>query len=181
MAAGRVQEIPASKTKNRKLKNIRRMGQMGRQDFYVAIFLLVFCGLAYGVSYPYPHASAYFPHIIILLLAIMSGALLGKSILEGRKEKIAADRTTGVKGPSSWKKEGARKVILMLAVFILYLLVMSSVGFYLTTFIYLPVMIWLLGVRKIKVVVLSTFFVLIFIYLVFSAFLKVPIPEGILF
>jgi putative tricarboxylic transport membrane protein len=181
MAAGRVQKIPASKTKNRILKNIRRMGQMGREDSYVAIFLLVFCGLAYGVSYPYPHASAYFPHIIILLLAIMSGALLAKSILEGRKEKIAGDRTTGVKGPSFWKRESIRKVILMLAVFIFYLLVMSSIGFYLTTLVYLPVMIWLLGVRKIKVVAFSTVFVLIFIYLVFSAFLKVPIPEGILF
>jgi putative tricarboxylic transport membrane protein len=157
------------------------MGRMGRKDSYVAIFLLVFCGLVYWESYRYPHASAYFPQIIILLLAIMSCALLGKSILEGRKKKIAGDRTAGGKGPSFWKKEGVRKVILMIAVFIIYLLVMSSIGFYLTTFIYLPVMIWLLGVRKIKVIAFSTVFVLIFIYLVFSAFLKVPIPEGILF
>jgi putative tricarboxylic transport membrane protein len=181
MAAGRAHEIPASKTENRILKNIWRMGHMGRKDSYVAIFLLVFCGLAYWESYPYPHASAYFPHIIILLLAIMSGALWGKSILEGRKEKIPEDRTAGVEGPPFWKKEVFRKVILMIAVFIFYLLVMSSIGFYLTTFVYLPVMIWLLGVRKIKVIVFSTVFVLIFIYLVFSAFLKVPIPEGILF
>jgi len=154
---------------------------MGRRDSYVAIFLLVFCGLAYWEAYPYPHASAYFPRIIILLLAIMSCALWGKSILEGRKEKAPGDRPPGAEGLSFWKKEVVRKVILMIAVSVIYLLIMSSVGFYLTTLVYLPVMIWLLGVRKIRVITLSTGLVLFFIYLVFSAFLRVPIPEGIFF
>ena len=154
---------------------------MGRRDSYVAIFLLVFCGLAYWEAYPYPHGSAYFPRILILLLAVMSCALMAKSILQGRREKVQKDRPPGVNGSSLWKKEVATKVVLMIAVSVVYLFIMSSVGFYLTTFIYLPLMIWLLGVRKKRVIALSTGFVLIFIYLVFSTFLKVPIPEGIAF
>jgi len=157
------------------------MGLMGRRNFYVAVILLIFCGLAYWEAYSYPHESAYFPRIIILLLAAMSSVLLVKSILEGRREKVAGNRPRGVEGPSFWKNEVFRKVILMIAVSIIYLLIMSSVGFYLTTLVYLPVMTWLLGVRKIKVITLSTVFVLFFIYLVFSAFLRVPIPEGIAF
>jgi putative tricarboxylic transport membrane protein len=157
------------------------MGLMGRRDSYVAIFILVSCGLAYWEAYSYPYESAYFPRIIILLLAIMSCALLGKSILEGRRENVREDRPPGVKSISFWEREAARKVILMIAVSFIYLLIMSSVGFYLTTLVYLPLMIWLLGVRKIRVITLSAVLVLIFIYLVFSAFLKIPIPEGIAF
>jgi len=155
---------------------------MVKTDFYVAIVLLAFCGLAYGEAYFYPHASAYFPRMIIFLLAGMSCALLAKSLLEVRKEKAAVHRLPGaMEAPSFWKKEVFRKVFLMIAVSTVYLLIMSSIGFYLTTLAYLPVMIWLLGVRKPRVIVLSTVFVLIFIYLVFSAFLRVPIPEGIAF
>ena len=154
---------------------------MRGKDSYVAIFLLFFCGLAYWVAYPYPHESAYFPRIIILLLAIMSCALWGKSILEGRREKVRRGRPPEAERLSLWKNEVTRKVIFMIAFSVIYLLVLSSVGFYLTTLAYLPVMIWFLGIRKIRVITLSTVLVLIFIYLVFSAFLKVPIPEGIAF
>ncbi len=154
---------------------------MGKRDLYAALILLAFSGLTYLEAYSYPQEAAYFPRTLIILLAVLSFVLLVKSIFAGKREKVAGERPLGADAPPFWKKEVVRKVFLMVAVSVVYFLIMSSVGFYLTTLVYLPVMTWLLGFRKIKVIALSTVIVLFFIYLVFSAFLKVPIPEGIAF
>ncbi|MBW2146238.1 MAG: tripartite tricarboxylate transporter TctB family protein [Deltaproteobacteria bacterium] len=156
---------------------------MRRKDVYAVIFVLAVCLLAYWEALSYPHESAYFPRIIIGLLALMTCILLGKLILAGIREKregLQVPLEPGEKLPF-WKQEVIRKVVIMLGGSIVYLLIMPSVGFFLTTLVYLPAMIRLLGVRKVRTIALSSFVVLFFIYLVFTNFLKVPLPEGIAF
>ena len=62
-----------------------------------------------------------------------------------------------------------------------YLLVINWVGFFSTTIVSIPIMVWLLGVRKKSTIIIGTGIVVVFIYLVFRVFLKVPFPEGLLF
>ena len=154
---------------------------MGKRDLYVALFFIIFSIMAYLETLSYPYKSAYFPRIIILLAAMMGCVLLGKAIIESKKE-------SGVRRP---EEEGDRetvpllkqpvtlKVTLMIACSMIYLIILSLVGFFATTLVYLPVMTWLLGIRKLKTIAFSTIFVVFFIYLIFGAFLKVPLPQGI--
>ena len=156
---------------------------MWKKDIYAVIFVFAVCLLAYWETLPYPYQSAYFPRIIIGLLALTTCALLGKSILAGRKEKQEVLQETqeyGEKIPI-WKQQAVRKVVLMIVASAIYLVVLSFVGFFVTTLVYLPVMIRLLGVRKLVTIALSTSVVVFFIYLVFRAFLNVPLPEGLVF
>jgi hypothetical protein len=156
---------------------------MWKNDTYAAAILLVFCGFVYGVASSYPYQSAYFPRIIIILLAILSFALLGKAFLARRRERAGKqqDYPKDTKKLALWKREVFRKVVLMVTGAMIFIGVMDFAGFYLTSLVYLPLMTWLLGVRKPRTIILSSFIVLFFVYLVFTAFLRVPLPEGIAF
>ena len=157
---------------------------MVTKDMYSAIFLLILSLLAYIESLSYPTDSAYFPRVIIGLLALLSFALLEKSLStmkQSRQEKGTGEQTKATEVISLFRSQAFKKAILMIAGSVIYLFVLSSVGFYATSLVYLFVMIWLLGVRKIRTILLSTFVVLFFIFLVFSAFLSVPLPEGVVF
>lgn len=155
---------------------------MRKKDLYSALTLLIVCGLTYWEASSYPAESSYFPRIIIGLLAILSVFLLGKALLQGREKKTEepADAPKPAGGLPLWKNRIFVRVLLMICVALIYLVVMSSVGFYLITLFYLPLMMGILGVRRLKIIALSTFSVLFFIYLVFTVFLKVPLPTGIL-
>jgi hypothetical protein len=145
--------------------------------------LLVFSLLAYLEALSYPYRSSYFPRIIIILIGLMACTLLTKSIREWRKQKKAPlyQRPEKDEGLPIWKQEMARKVLLMTTGSIFYLAILNLLGFFATSIVYLPVMIWLLGFRKVKTIAISTFVVLVFIYLIFVTFLKVPLPEGMAF
>jgi hypothetical protein len=154
---------------------------MGKRDLYVALFLIMFSITAYLEALSYPYKSAYFSRIIIVLMAVMGCILLGKTIIESKKE-------SGVRRPEKegeretiplWKQSVVRKVAIMIACSMIYLIILSLVGFFATTLVYLPVMIWLLGIRKLKTIAFSTIFVVVFIYMIFGAFLRVPLPQGV--
>ena len=156
---------------------------MVTKDTYLAVFIILISIAAYIVSYPYPYNSSYFPRFIILLLGLLGAALLVKELRKGktaqqieqRKELASAEKIF------SWNRSAPYKVILMAGSSIVYLIVLDQVGFFVTTLIYLPIMIRLLGVRKIRTIGISTCGVVFFIYLIFGMFLRVPFPEGLLF
>lgn len=156
---------------------------MWKRDLYAAIFLLLLSVMAFLETLSYPYESAYFPRIIIFLLALMGCGLLGKTLYARHKERGAGgpEKQEGVESLPLWKQPVPRKVALMIVCSMIYLIILSSVGFFATTLVYLPVMCWMLGIRKPKTIALSTFFVVFFIYLIFGAFLKVPLPSGIAF
>ncbi|PID43435.1 MAG: hypothetical protein CSB48_05045 [Proteobacteria bacterium] len=58
---------------------------------------------------------------------------------------------------------------------------MSTFGFYLTSAVYLPLGMLLLGERKPLRIVLTSVATMLFIYLVFEEILEVPLPEGEIF
>jgi len=145
--------------------------------------LLIFSLSAYLEALSYPYQSAYFPRIIIGLIALMSCALLGKAIYTVRRDKIAArsESQNQEEGRAFLDQRAAIKVAIMTAGSLIYLIILSYAGFFVTTIVYLPIMIRLLGVKKLRVLAFSTFVVVAFIYLIFVVFLKVPVPEGVLF
>ncbi len=62
-----------------------------------------------------------------------------------------------------------------------YAAAVSILGFFVSTGVFMIAAIWLLGYRKLWVILLTTFGMEIFIYLLFVSFLHTRMPEGLLF
>ena len=147
------------------------------KDAYLAIFIILLSIVIYLGSLSYPNDSAYFPRFIIMLLGALGVVLLVKEI----RQKTESTTKKNESKTSVIQNQAVFKVSLMIFASIIYLLIMIRVGFFCTTVVYLPVMIWLMGVKKPLTIFSSTGIVLFFIFLIFRAFLKVPFPEGLLF
>jgi putative tricarboxylic transport membrane protein len=157
---------------------------MAKKDSYFALILLLISGLAFLETLSYPTQSAYFPRIIIAILAFFSAALFAKSFILSRKQQATgapAQEGTVQALPSLQQAEVVRKVLMMIFCTMAYLVLIGVIGYYVSSIVYLPVMMWLLGVRKIRTIVLSSGGIILLVYLVFSTFLRVPLPEGLAF
>lgn len=68
------------------------------------------------------------------------------------------------------------KLFLYTAILIAYVSIIPLVGYYIPTFVFLGVMMWLLGVRKAGLIVLVSFGFPTAIFLIFSIALQLPMP-----
>ena len=154
---------------------------MVKKDFFLGIFLIAFSFIAYLATLSYPYQSAYFPRVIIVIIGLLG---LFTAIRQWTKLKATMQgqrpENSAVSAPF-WQQPLVRRVAMMMGSGIIFLILMSLLGFFVAGLIYLPVMIRLLGVRKITTIAISTLFVLLLIYSIFVAFLRVPFPEGIIF
>ena len=153
---------------------------MFTKNIYLTLIVILFSIGAYVGTLSYPRESAYFPRFIIGLLGFLGCFLLTKEVYKWVKKTDLPKADSGETTPI-WNQPAYRKVAMMIASSVIYLLILSKVGFFITTFAYLPVMIWLLGIKKPATIAFSTGFVVFFIFLIFRMFLKVPFPEGLLF
>ena len=153
------------------------------KDLYLALGIILFSIVSYIGSLPYPDNSAYFPRFIIFLIGFFGFLLLIKEIKKNKTPVSAenSEKASSNDGIPFFRKAAFLKVSLMIVASFIYLLAIDQIGFFSSALVYLPVMIWVLGVRKIRTIVTATLVVVFFIYLIFSIFLKVPFPEGILF
>jgi hypothetical protein len=147
------------------------------KDSYLAIFIILLSIVIYLGTLSYPNNSAYFPRFIIMLMGFLGVVLLVKEIRQKSGSPISKNESK----TSIFQNQAVFKVSLMIFASMIYLLIMIQVGFFSTTILYLPVMIWLMGVKKPATIFISTGIVLFFVFLIFRAFLKVPFPEGLLF
>lgn len=68
----------------------------------------------------------------------------------------------------------------LLGLLALYAATFDKMGFYLSSALFLPLTMLLLGARKPLTILLTTAGVLLFVYLVFARLLEVPLPAGTL-
>ena len=69
----------------------------------------------------------------------------------------------------------------LLGLLAVYAATFDRLGFYLSSAIFLPLAMLLLGARKPLTIILTTAGILLFVYLVFARLLEVPLPGGSLF
>jgi putative tricarboxylic transport membrane protein len=152
------------------------------KELYLALGVVLFSIVSYIGSIPYPHNSAYFPRFIIFLIGFLGCVMSIKEIRKNRQiqsiKKIdAIDAGDDI---PLFQQPAFFKVTVMMVASAFYLLAIDWVGFFSSAIVYLPIMMWVLGVRKIRTIVTGTIVVVFFIFLIFSIFLKVPFPQGIL-
>lgn len=135
-------------------------------SFFVLLLTLLF--MIQSLDFEYP--SNVFPWTMEALIAIFALIILLKP-KKADKAKAEAENWVRITG------------IFIGTVF--YLLVMPVIGFYLTSFLFIALASWILGMNfSLKMLGLSisaSGAILLFIYLIFHIAIMVPVPRGMFF
>ncbi|MFZ3579374.1 tripartite tricarboxylate transporter TctB family protein, partial [Virgibacillus sp. DJP39] len=75
-----------------------------------------------------------------------------------------------------WKKPLFSGITLLI-----YILCIDKLGFYVSTFFFLAVLFYLLGLRRPILFIANLVLLLSFSYMLFEVLLKLPLPTGIMF
>ncbi len=119
-----------------------------------------------------PIGPAYFPRFMAAIIVGMSAVLVLQSLLTVKSPAHKPD----TKGVQPWVYQLGSVLLACSA----YLILMNPLGYIISTFAFLGVLIIILGVRNWKTVAKSSLFLTAFLYLLFAYVLGVLLPDGIL-
>jgi putative tricarboxylic transport membrane protein len=124
--------------------------------------------------------SGFWPILILSAAVILSATLLISSVVRYLKAKRQASGEPPL-SPEAAKgmKVRRKKIVLSALLLLLYIVVMSWVGFGLSTLIYVLAFILVLGERRKFVLILSPLLVTVLVILIFSRFIAIPFPKGV--
>ena len=154
-----------------------------RRDTGIGLGLLAFCGVLYwqtgAISTPpfVPIGPAFYPRVLLLLLAALAVWLLVENILRGRGP------SQGVKKPEG-PPPNYRRVLLGFLVFLAYVASLNIIGYMTSTFLFILGLSWSVGPRDrrgLPKLIGVAFGTALVIYLVFEKYLFVFLPRGWLF
>ncbi|NIS59590.1 MAG: hypothetical protein GTO13_02460 [Proteobacteria bacterium] len=140
-------------------------------DRILGIFLML-CSVfmyVYTYTFDYPKGSghmvdiAFFPRFLAVVLFILGFLLLLK-------------RSAGMEERSSITK--GKKLISIYISFLAYTFLLNRLGFLLDTFLWVAFMGWVVGERKVWIILLTAILATSMGYYLFSVVLGVPLPEG---
>lgn len=144
-------------------------------DFYAAIIGLVIMAMFWLASREIGHLSIIFPKALLLLIGVFSGALLIKAFFRADRAPIFNDGNQ-------------LRVIITGICLLVWVIAIMYVGFLATSLVMFPLMVCFLASARQRLTpakvgiwsAISASEVLIF-YLIFTRFLQVPLPKGMLF
>lgn len=134
----------------------------------VVLFIFLFFFIRETLTIEYP--SNVFPLALQILIGIFTIIILVSPEKEGKQKEAQ-----NVK----WLR-----VIGIIVGSIIYLIVMPLIGFYVTSFIFITIVSWLLGkthtVKDVAICSLASFTIMIFIFIIFYVGVNIPTPTGLL-
>ena len=160
-------------TKERR-KWLRRI----RWEELLVPFLSIFFSLIYLVQvWRETRVVGLWPYINIAMLIGCSALIVLKDRMEGRGQE---DRKEGTfVGILPWMKT-AVKPLLISGATIIYLAAVDYLGFTLSNFLYLVILIWLLGTRQVWMLFGLSLLISVILHLVLIDFLQMPVPRLII-
>lgn len=149
------------------------------RDAMSAIIILVVCGIGIQQTTQYPARAAQWPLWMWGLLAALSVVLLFNSLRRptADKAKPASSDAESARPPAS----GGLRIAINIGLIIGLVVLISILGFYTATGLYLCIHMYYLGIRpawKIGAVTVGTLAVF---YGLFEVFLGVLVPHGLVF
>ncbi len=121
----------------------------------------------YAGTFPSRAASAaLYIRFLAVVLGSFSVILLGKSFYSKNSDKIG------------WI-ERPRFFFATAGLLIVYIIIMNVIGFFLSSFLFMFGLAWILGYRRLISLSIGSFSLLALIYVVFVHFLSVPVPTGL--
>lgn len=153
---------------------------MTRSDVGTIGIIYATCLLFFYLTLQLKAAAQIYPMCLIAGLAILNTLYLAKCLI-----KLLKEHSTGHSGlindlPEVFKGFQARQFIFVATACIAYMFLLHWLGFYLAGAIYLIAVMLFLQVKPVQMVI-TTIFLGALVYGVFTLFLKVPLPKGVLF
>lgn len=142
-----------------------------RRDLFFSIIALSTSIYWSLFAFSYPLDSSAFPRMLCVVLILLSLTMLCKS-LKASGDNRAADEKNII---------FSRKNILFYLLCGLYILALTKIGFYVASYFFVFGVCIFLKYRNKTVILVWPAVLCLLLYLVFSCFLRVPTPEGILF
>ena len=147
-----------------------------RRESISSLAVAAFGGLllVYNLAYPLETRSnpgpGVFPLLVGAVLVVFAGRQLAGDLL-GRGEGTTIPRTKGAEA----------RVALMIAIMIVYLVAVSWLGFFASTFLFVMAASRLMGAKAWGSPFLLSAGINLFCYLLFETWLKLSFPKGYLF
>lgn len=139
-------------------------------ELVVALVILALAALGLVDAMGFPPTSAYLPISVLGLTCLLSLAWALQSLLAIRRE-----RPTLRLDPAE-----TRRLLTLAALSLLYALGIVYVGFFTSTFIFIPLSAFLLGYRSARGLVISTVAFALLLYAVFGLLLRTPLPPELI-
>jgi hypothetical protein len=140
------------------------------QDLCIGILVLIVSAVAYAGALEMPEDTQVYTNTVIALFAFLGSLLIVFSLVNRNKPGGAALSVNTIKNPAI--------TVVFVAV---YLALITVLGFYFSSVVFLVTYMLFLGARKPKSMAIAIVGMLTFIYFVFTVQLKVPLPRGIFF
>ena len=141
-------------------------------DYFILIFCVVLAVLLHRSTASYPeicqNSTASYVRFLALCLGILSLAQVGINYKKNDNSSVEIYKDK-------------RKFFTLLASLIVYALLISYFGFMLSTALFLPLTMVLMGHKKKITIIYASAGLLLFIQILFVSLLQVPLPEGIIF
>jgi hypothetical protein len=157
------------------------MAQNGR----IGLLLIIFGLLLYFLLIPQfveqyagihgAKSGRYFPYVLSFLTVLCGSIMLAFDLVE---KKVAGKAPKAAPGLDLFSIQSAAGIVVLSLV---YVFMISRVGYLLSTMIVLPVAMWMFGYRKVKTIVIVSVVSPLVIYLIFVKMMAVPLPVGTLF
>jgi hypothetical protein len=158
-----------------------RLHLKSRRDFLEAVawLVLVVTGLVMSLEFDvlqpgYDLTPAFWPRVILIVAGVFAVVLLASS--------ISATPPSGTEAPATGEAAEGRSVnlhvLVVFAVPLLYVYAMHKIGFLLVTPVFLPLYMYVLGVRRWPVLAGVTVFLYALIIVLFVKLVFTPLPQG---
>jgi hypothetical protein len=138
----------------------------------VAIFYVI-CGLFFAETQKLPADSQTYPKFIVIILFGLTTLYLIQMIMNAVKYGTES-------GKSSFKDFQPKQFFVCLGLALLYIIAVITVGFYVSTAVFLVVTLLFLKVKPLYIAI-ATVALLLLIYGAFTLFLRVQLPNNLLF
>lgn len=148
---------------------------MKKSELGVVTFMLAFCAFFFYETLQLPPAAQSYPKFVIGLLTVLTLMQLVKMVVTSHGHyKVVNDL------PEVWKDFLPKQFYTFFLGCVGFFVLMYLVGFYLAAIIYLIGMMHFFHIEK-KYMAITVVVLMVLIYIVFSEFLAVPLPDGLVF
>ena len=138
----------------------------------VAVFYVI-CGLFYSGTKKLPAESQTYPKFIVIILFGLTTLYLIQMIMNAVKYGTES-------GKSQFEGFQPKQFFVCLGLTLLYIIAVITVGFYVSTAVFLVVSLLFLKVKPLYIAI-ATVALLALIYVAFTLFLRVQLPNNLLF
>lgn len=144
--------------------------------FLCILFLLLY----YFSSRNVPRAKALiYPNFLMAVLGIIIFWNIIGTIFEAKKQISEVAEKEKNQSSSSWEQYTTRIVIFVSAV--MFIFIGQILGFWVTTLLYIFLLSYYLGIRKLKYLIPQSIIITAILYGIFELWLNLTLPEGFLF